>query len=117
LPYAPVGERGNHFRKLADFEPDDVVHERRERRIGFIFERDGDEPFDPGGARQPGKFQRQRTIAGNRPSDAGAVFIRDSGFRITNRRKDASLRLIIMQKFLVLLWNRMSHSIKKSKKA
>jgi hypothetical protein len=45
-----------------------------------------------------------------RPRDAGAVFIRDSGLRITNRRKEASL-LFIYVKVSVLLRNRMSHSI------
>src|ERR1035437_9009230 len=45
-----------------------------------------------------------------RPRDAGAVFIRDSGLRITNRRKEASLRFICANAS-VLLRNRMSHSI------
>jgi hypothetical protein len=34
-----------------------------------------------------------------RPRDAGAVFIRDSGLRITKRRKEASLRFIIRKSF------------------
>jgi hypothetical protein len=49
-----------------------------------------------------------------RPRDAGAVFIRDSGLRITKRRKEASLRFKY-PKVSVLLWNSMSHSIKNLK--
>jgi hypothetical protein len=50
-----------------------------------------------------------------RPRDAGAVFIRDFGLRITKRQKEASLRFRYA-KVSVLLWNKMSHSIKKNLK-
>ena len=62
---AAATECQNHFGKLANLEPDDFVHERRERGIGFIFKRDGDEPFDAGGARLPRELQRQRAVAGD----------------------------------------------------
>jgi hypothetical protein len=65
LPDSSVVEGGNHFGKLADPEPDDVVHERHKRGIGFIFKRDGNEPFDSDGARLTRKLQRQRAVAGN----------------------------------------------------
>jgi hypothetical protein len=65
LLHAPAGEGGNHLADLADVEPDEVVHERGERGIGFALGGDGDDAFDAGGAGQPGEFERQRAAAGN----------------------------------------------------
>jgi hypothetical protein len=56
----------------------------------------------------------KKRLPAMRPRDAGAVFIRDSGLRITKRQKEASLRFRYA-KVSVLLWNRMSHSIKNLK--
>ena len=63
LLHAPAGERGDHLPELADLDPDDVVHERRER--GVALGGGGDDAFDAGGAGEPGEFQRQRAVAGD----------------------------------------------------
>ena len=67
LADAAAGEGGDHLRELADLEPDDLVHQRGERGVGFAFERDGHEPLDPLAAGFSGEDQRQRTIAGDNP--------------------------------------------------
>jgi hypothetical protein len=63
LFHAPVGKRADHFAQLADFHPNDVIHQFGERRVGLTLGGGGDETFHTGGAGKPGKFKRQRAIA------------------------------------------------------
>ena len=71
LLHAAAGERGNHFAELADFEPDDVVHQRRERGIGLALGGGGDDALHAGGAGQPRELQRQRAAAGDEADGFG----------------------------------------------
>ena len=48
-----VGERGNHPGKLADFDPDNLVHQTRKFGMGLVFESDRDQPLDPQGTGLP----------------------------------------------------------------
>ena len=71
LLHAAAGEGGNHFAELADLEPDDVVHERRERGIGLALGGGADDALDAGGAGEPGELQRQRAVAGDEADGFG----------------------------------------------
>ena len=62
---AAFGEHSNHFRKLADLEPNDLVHERCEGRFRFALERHGDEPLDSQFAGLTREFNWQPAIAGD----------------------------------------------------
>jgi len=56
---------------LANVEPDDVVHERRERGIRLAFDGGADDAFDAGCSREARKIQRQRAAAGDEADGFG----------------------------------------------
>ena len=63
LLHAARREGRDHFGKLADFQPDDIIDEFRQFGIGFALKRHRHEPFDAQVARLFGEKQRQRAIA------------------------------------------------------
>ena len=62
---AAFGKGADHFAELADLEPDDVIHQRDQRGIGFAFHGGADNAAHAGGSGEPGEFERQRAAAGN----------------------------------------------------
>ena len=62
---AAAGECGDHFTDLARVQPNNLVHQPRQGRIGFTLGRHGDDAFDPGGTGESRKIERQRAVAGN----------------------------------------------------
>ena len=73
MTHAAGGEGGDHFGKLADLEPDDVVHQRGQLGVGLAVKGGGHQPFGALGAGLAGKEQRQRAIAGDDANGVGLL--------------------------------------------
>jgi hypothetical protein len=69
LADSAVGKGGNHFGKLADFEPNDLIDERGQSGVSLTFESDGHQAPDAEAPGFPGEGQRQRTVAGDDPEN------------------------------------------------
>jgi len=79
LFHAPVGEGGNHFSKLPDFEPGDVIHQSGQGRVGLAFHSGGDDALDAGGAASRAKSSGNERLPAIRPMDSSAKFIQLGG--------------------------------------
>src|SRR5437588_5913874 len=62
---AAVGKCGEHFRELADFEPDDFIHQRSQGGVRLAIEGNGDQSLYAALTCLSGENQRQRAIAGD----------------------------------------------------
>jgi hypothetical protein len=60
-----VRQRCDHLGKLADLDPDDLIDQLGELRIGLVLERHGDKALDPEAAGLAGKQERQRPATGD----------------------------------------------------
>ena len=70
ISYATVGEGFDHLRELADFDPDQFVHQISQRAVRLTLEPNRNQAFDTLGAGLAGELERQSPVAGN---DADAI--------------------------------------------
>lgn len=52
-------------RRVANFQPDNLVHQFSKFRVGFVFEGNGNQAIHTCGAGQARQFERQRAVAGD----------------------------------------------------
>ena len=72
---AAVGEGGNHFGKLADLEPDDVVHERASAGSVSFSNATATRRLTPAARACRANSSGNERLPAMRPRDAGAVFM------------------------------------------